>query len=65
MENLGERPAEKLVADADASRADYLRRFHNVDRELPIHYDLVVNTDVLTPEAGADIVALAARPQAG
>ena len=61
MQQLGERPAAKLVADADASRADYLRRFHNVDRELPIHYDVVVNTDVLTPEVGADIVALAAR----
>jgi cytidylate kinase len=61
MQHLDERPAAKLVADADASRADYLRRFHNVDRELPIHYDVVVNTDVLTPEVGADIVALAAR----
>jgi cytidylate kinase len=61
VQHLGERPAEKLVADADASRADYLRRFHNVDRELPIHYDVIVNTDVLTPEVGADIVALAAR----
>jgi len=61
VQHIDERPAEKLVADADASRADYFRRFHNVDRELPIHYDLVVNTDVLAPEVGADLVALAAR----
>lgn len=61
VQQLDERPAEKLVAAADASRADYFRRFHNVDRELPIHYDLVVNTDVLAPEVGADLVALAAR----
>jgi cytidylate kinase len=61
VQHLDERPAEKLVAAADASRADYLKRFHNVDREQPIHYDLVVNTDVLPPEVGADVVALAAR----
>jgi cytidylate kinase len=61
VQHIDERPAEKLVADADASRADYFRRFHNVDRELPIHYDLVVNTDVLPAEVGADLVALAAQ----
>jgi cytidylate kinase-like protein len=60
-ENVDPRPAEKLVADADASRADYLKRFHDIDRELPVHYDLVVNTDDLSPELGADLVALVAK----
>jgi cytidylate kinase len=59
--NVDQRPAEKLVADADASRADYLKRFHDIDRELPVHYDLVVNTDDLAPELGAELVALAAK----
>jgi cytidylate kinase len=59
-QNVDQRPAEKLVADADASRADYFKRFHDIDRELPIHYDLVVNTDELSPELGAELVALAA-----
>lgn len=59
--NLEPRRAEKLLAEEDAARADYLKRFHNVDRELPTHYDLVVNTDDLTPERAADLIALAAR----
>jgi CMP/dCMP kinase len=59
-QNVDQRPAEKLVADADASRADYFKRFHGIDRELPTQYDLVVNTDELSPELGAELVALAA-----
>jgi cytidylate kinase len=52
--------AEKVVKDADAARADYLRRFHGVASEAPTHYDLVVNTDVLGIERGAELVAAAA-----
>jgi cytidylate kinase len=59
--NVDERGAEKLIAGEDAARADYLKRFHNVEREQPIHYDLVVNTDALAPERAADLIALAAR----
>jgi cytidylate kinase len=40
----------------DDERADYLKRFYRVDRELPTHFDLVINTDVLTPEKAADVV---------
>lgn len=53
----GERDAQKVVKEQDAARADYLRRFHRIDRELPTHYDLVVNTDGLTQDQAADIVA--------
>ena len=53
------RKAARVVKDEDAARADYLKRFHKVDRELPTHYDLVVNTDVLTPDRAADLVVLA------
>ena len=48
------------VKESDKGRADYLRRFYGVDEELPTHYDLVVNTDVLTAEQAADVVAHAA-----
>lgn len=58
---LDERAAEKLLAEADVSRADYLKRFHNIDRELPTHYDLVINSDSLSPELGADLITLIAR----
>lgn len=57
---VDEREATRLIRDDDAARADYLKRFYGVDRELPSHYDLVVNTDVLTPERAADVVVTAA-----
>jgi cytidylate kinase len=48
---------EALVKKGDAGRADYLKRFYGIQHELPTHYDIVVNTDNLTPdEAGAAIV---------
>jgi cytidylate kinase len=59
--NLDAGQAEKVLAEEDAARADYLKRFHGIELELPIHYDLVVNTDDLTPELGADLIKLAAK----
>jgi cytidylate kinase len=49
------------VGAEDAGRADYLKRFYGVERELPTHYDLVVNTDALSSAEAAAIVAAAAR----
>ena len=49
------------IKDSDAERADYLRRFYGVEHELPTHYDLVINTDAVSVEQAADLVALAAR----
>lgn len=53
--------AEKSLKDSDASRADYFLRFYRIERESPTHYDLVINTDVLTLEEATDIVIAAAR----
>jgi Cytidylate kinase-like family len=50
----------KQVRREDGNRADYLKRFYGVERELPSHFDLVINTDVLTPEKAADIIVAAA-----
>jgi cytidylate kinase len=63
-QNLDPRRAEKVLAEEDGARADYLRRFHGVERELPTHYDLVVNTDNLAAEQGADMIVLAAGGRA-
>jgi hypothetical protein len=59
-EGLDQRQATRAVKDADANRRDYLKRFYDVGEELPTHYDVVVNTDVLSPEQTADIVSRAA-----
>jgi cytidylate kinase len=70
-----ERLAEALKVDAgeagktlkrgDANRADYIKRFYGIDSEQPTHYDLVVNTDRLTPEQAAQLIVLAARDASG
>jgi uncharacterized protein len=53
--------ARRRIKDADAGRADYLKRFYGIDDELPTHYDLVVNTDALSLEEAAALITQAAR----
>ena len=45
---------------SDEARAAYLKTFYEVERELPTHYDLVVNTEVLDADEAADLIARAA-----
>jgi cytidylate kinase len=52
--------AEGSVKDSDAERADYLRRFYDVEQELPTHYDLVLNTDAVSAERAAELIVVAA-----
>jgi cytidylate kinase len=56
-EGLDESRAARSIRDADAGRADYLKRFHDVGQELPTHYDLVLNTDRLTTDQAAVLVS--------
>jgi cytidylate kinase len=53
--------AEKTLKESDAGRADYFLRFYKIEQELPTQYDLVVNTDKLSPEEATDIVVAAAK----
>jgi hypothetical protein len=63
-QGLSEKDAGRAMADADANRADYLRRFFGQKDELPTQYDLVVNTDRLSTAAAAALVVAAARQPA-
>ena len=60
-DGLVDEETEGAVRDSDAARADYLERFYGVEPELPTHYDIVVNTDVLTVEQAAAAIALLAE----
>ena len=60
QEGLDPARAARAVKESDAGRRDYLRRFYDVDEELPTHYDLVVNTDVLSADDVARLVVQAA-----
>jgi cytidylate kinase len=57
LQGLDEAHAAREVKDSDAARRDYLRRFYDIDEELPTHYDLVVNTDVISVEQAARLVS--------
>jgi cytidylate kinase len=59
-EGLDEARAARAIKDADAGRADYLQRFHAVEQELPTQYDLVLNTDQLSPKQAAALISEAA-----
>jgi cytidylate kinase len=61
---LSEQAAAALVTRSDRGRQEYLRRFYGVGEELPTLYDLVVNTDVLTPDESTELIVAAARPGA-
>jgi cytidylate kinase len=58
--DVDEREAAWAVEQSDAGRADYLKRFYEVEREVPTEYDLVVNTDTLTAEQAVEVVVAAA-----
>ena len=57
---LTEKDAARTVAQSDAARADYLKRFYGAKSELPTQYDVVVNTDRLSPDEAVSLLALAA-----
>jgi cytidylate kinase len=55
------RQAMRDIQHADRERRGFFKRFHDLDEELPTHYDLVVNTDVLSPEGVARFIAYVAK----
>ena len=59
-EAIDPKQAARAVKDADANRRDYLKRFYEVDVERATDYDVVINTDVLSPEETAALVSRAA-----
>jgi len=57
LKDLDRAHAVREVKESDAARRDYLKRFYDVDEESATHYDLVVNTDVLSIEQAARLVS--------
>ena len=60
-EGRDEDEAARSIEQGDASRRDYLKSFYGIEHELPIHYDLVLNTDYLDVERAVRITVGAAR----
>jgi dephospho-CoA kinase len=61
---LDEGDAERAIKRGDAGRADYIKRFYGIGEERPTHYDLVVNTDRISPEHAAQLIVTAAEGNA-
>ena len=59
LKSLDRAAAVREVKDSDAARRDYLRRFYDIAQESPTHYDVVVNTDALSVDQAARLVAQA------
>jgi cytidylate kinase len=53
--------ATTAIAASDRERRDYFQRFYNIKDELPTHYDMVINTDVLTAEHAGNVIVRAAQ----
>lgn len=62
---INEKEAARTIKQSDAGRADYIKRFYGISAELPTHYDLVINTDQLSPEHAAQLIVQAAGGSAG
>jgi cytidylate kinase len=54
---IDEREAAERLEQADAARADYLKRFYGLRAEPPTLYDLVLNTDRLSSAQAALLIA--------
>ena len=52
----GKTTALRLIEESDASRAEFLQRFYQLEDESPTNYDLVVNTDRLSADEAAALI---------
>jgi cytidylate kinase-like protein len=57
---LSAKDAARALEESDAGRTDYLKRFYGEKAELPTHYDLVINTDRISPTEAVELAAVAA-----
>jgi cytidylate kinase len=59
--DLSQGEAMKEIDFSDKARADYFKSFYDITEEVPTLYDLVVNTDRLTPADAAGLVLAAVQ----
>jgi cytidylate kinase len=63
-ERLIRAEAERRITTSDRERQEYFQRFYNLPEEMATHYDLVINTDVLTTAQAVAVVLAAAQAPA-
>ena len=55
-QGISEKEAAKALRQSDTARASYLKKIHGVSRESPSDYDLMINTERLTPTAAVELI---------
>jgi cytidylate kinase len=61
LTKLNTQDAKRAIEKDEKGREAYLRRFYDIRQELPTHYDLVINTDMITSSVAANLIVTAAR----
>jgi cytidylate kinase len=56
QQGLGEDMAVKAVKESDKDHKTYLKNFYGVSNEVPLDYDLILNTDRLSFENAVDAI---------
>lgn len=56
FDHLDEKAAREFVTKEDAGRKRYLRKYFHVNIEDPLHYHLVINTDLVPHERAARLI---------
>jgi cytidylate kinase len=54
--DVSEKDAAKALRQSDTGRASYLKKIHGVGSEAPTDYDLVINTERMTPSAAVELI---------
>ena len=57
----GPREAAEIISFSDEARANYVKRFYDVEHEEPHDYDLVLSTDKMSPALVTSLIVNAAR----
>lgn len=55
------REAADTIQQSDEARANYVKRFYDVDHEAPDHYDLTLSTDKMSPALITQLIVRAAQ----
>jgi Cytidylate kinase-like family len=61
-EGVSEKDATKSLRQSDTGRASYLKRVYGVSKEQPTDYDVVINTERMSPDAAAALIAGMVQP---
>jgi cytidylate kinase len=64
-EKVSEKTAQRMIKDSDQARERYVKKHFKQDVNDPLLYDLVLNTDRISDEAAAGLIAQAALARCG